>query len=84
MPYGFVGHRDPPLSQQVFDVAVTQSKAVIKPKGVGDDISWKAIAREQISGWFHPTLLYFHLWLVNLTIPRNAAKEIISMSWYAN
>ena len=34
---GFVGDRDPPLGQEIFDIAEAQTEAVIEPHGVADD-----------------------------------------------
>ena len=34
---GFVGDRDPPLGQEIFDIAEAQTEAVVEPHGVADD-----------------------------------------------
>ena len=37
---GLVGHRDPPLGQEISDVAEAQTEAVIEPHSVADDL-WR-------------------------------------------
>ena len=34
---GFVGDRDPPLGQEIFDIAEAQTEAVVGRHGVADD-----------------------------------------------
>ena len=41
---GFIGHGDPALSQEIFDVAKAQREADIQPDGLLNDHRRKAIA----------------------------------------
>ncbi len=34
---GFVGNRDSPLGQEIFDITEAQTEAVVEPHGVADD-----------------------------------------------
>ena len=40
---GFVGYGDATLSQKIFDIAKAQSKPVVQPNGMADDLGWKAM-----------------------------------------
>ena len=39
-----VGNEDAPLGQKVLDVPETESKSVIEPDAVTDNLRWKAVA----------------------------------------
>ena len=43
-PDRFVGHRDAPLGQEIFDIAKAHTKAVIQPDGMADDLGGKAVS----------------------------------------
>ena len=44
LPNRLVGNRDPALSEQVFRIAAAETKAVVEPDGVTDDLGRESIA----------------------------------------
>ena len=47
-PRRFVGHIDPTLSEQIFDVAITERELNIQPNRVPDDRGRKLVAANEI------------------------------------
>jgi hypothetical protein len=43
-PHRFVGHIEPTLSEQIFDVAIAERETHIEPNGVPDDRGRKLVA----------------------------------------
>ena len=44
LPNRFVGDDDAPLAEEIFRIAEAETKAVVEPDGVADDLGWKSIA----------------------------------------
>ena len=40
----FSADSDSSFGKQIFDVSVTQVKAIVEPDGVGNDIRWESVA----------------------------------------
>ena len=41
---GFSAHCDTPLSEKIFNIAMTEIEAIVEPNGVTDDIGWESVA----------------------------------------
>ena len=64
-------HNDPTFGQQIFNICCAQCEAVVRPDGVGHDLSGKAEAFQawHRSGNFHPGSLSQNSRLINLAGP---------------
>ena len=54
---GFVGDRNAPLGQQIFDIPEAETVSVVEPHGVADDVGRKAMPEVAGSARCHPDIV---------------------------
>ena len=58
IPHRLVAGFNPAIAKQFLDIAKAQTEAIIQPRSMADDLSWKAVTFERIRARFqHPSVL---------------------------
>ena len=50
---GLIGHDDPPLGEQIFDISEADTESVVEPDRMTDDFGWIAVTVVAGSCAFH-------------------------------
>ena len=58
IPHRLVAGFNPAIAKQFLDIAKAQTEAIIQPRSMADDLSWKTVTFERIRARFqHPSVL---------------------------
>jgi hypothetical protein len=55
-PHSFVGNIQTPLRKHIFHISIAQSEPGVGPKGVANDVRWKAVTLK--ADVIHPATLH--------------------------